>query len=191
MKKFINITLLLALPFLFFVTGCKKEDTIESVIQKSEKIPIAKLTDNNEIEHLFLQKDVQTFFSTGNSDFSKGNSDGELVFIEVIDDEKNGEDAGLLYRIYYGEHNVAETSIINDVITFEDGIYYYALPGGGTSKTSCTTVDCASSSGCQPLTNSTCSPCKNGGKCERRTTFVTAIALAPLTDAIQYAVSIY
>jgi len=150
---------------------------------QSEGIPIAKLTDKNKIEHLFFQKDVQEFFA-------KENPNAKLVFMEVIDDGKN---AGLLYRIYYRESRIAETSII-PVITLIGDTYYYVPPGGGGSvaKTTCTTSDCASSGGCTPaIWTAKCEPCDNGGTCTRTTGYASRGSLSELTDAIQYAVSVY
>jgi len=190
-----KIKILCAVIALVFVFGaCNKSDTtdesqpIQKTTSQSKMIPIAKLTDRNEIEHLFLQKDIQEFFS-------KENSKEKLVFIEIIDNEKNGREAGLLYRIYNKESNVTETTMIA-VLTLEEGIYYYVPPGGGgdiiARSTSCTTSDCSSESdGCVPSHwTSACTPCNNGGKCTRTTSSVTQ-AMPTLTDAIQYAVSVY
>ena len=168
MKKIIiNLIALFILTFAFFITGCKKEEVILP-IQKSEMIPIAKLTDKNEIVHLFLQKDVQAFFSKGNSIFSKGNPNEELVFVEVVDYDINDDEAGLLYRIYNSESGVIETSI-SMVVTFEGGIYYVP-PGGGGTTVSCTTTSCTQEvNGCVPY-GTLCTPCKNGGLCTRTVT---------------------
>jgi len=222
MKKIRILTILLVVTLVAGASifyACEKENTILNDIpptQISEKIAIAKLTKNNKIVHLFLQKDVQEFFSKENFDLhgisSKSTSDAELVFIEVIDNEKNGKEVGLLTRIYYGESNIIETTIISSVLTLEGDVYYYAPPrdgndskatdatsktivGGTASAVSCTTSDpkCVSDrNGCQPrILLGTCTACTNGGTCTRTTTSVSASTMQPLTNAIQYAVSVY
>ncbi|MDR1199088.1 MAG: hypothetical protein LBK94_08795 [Prevotellaceae bacterium] len=190
MKKALMLVAIFAVVGIV-INGCKKKDTIVNDIQPTQKIamqdemiPIAKLTDKNEIKHLFLQKDVQEFFS-------KENPDAKLVFVEVINNEKKGNEAGLLYRIYYGKRNVTETSLTLTLI-LQNNIYYYLPSGGGSGSgwtTSCTTKDCASESdGCVPKMGGGCTPCKNGGDCTRTTSNVASIAL---TNAIHYAVSVY
>ncbi|MDR0363540.1 MAG: hypothetical protein LBH92_00730 [Bacteroidales bacterium] len=178
----------IAMALVFIFGACNKNDlqSIQKTTQ-NKMIPIAKLTDKNEIEHLFLQKDAQEIFS-------KENPNAKLVFIEVVDYEKDGSTAGLLYRIYYEESNVSETSIIS-VITLIGDTYYYAVPGGGISipKVICTTTDCSdSSTGCQPQSDGSCSKCDllGLGKCTRTSTSVTSKSLSGLTNAIQDIVSI-
>jgi len=179
------------IALIFTITSCNKSEIVNDSNQPiltttnpSGMVPIAKLTDANEIEHLFLQRDVQACFS-------RENPGQKLVFVEVKDDGKNGLEAGLLYSIYYEENAVKETSII-PVITLRENIYYFVPPGGGSvSKTSCTTSECITETkGCQPNWNGTCTPCKNGGKCTRTTTLVTG-TMPELTDAIYYAISAY
>ena len=60
MKKTTYTTVLfaLAITFSFFFAGCSKEETIEPTVQENEMIPIAKITAQNDIQHLFLQKDM-------------------------------------------------------------------------------------------------------------------------------------
>jgi len=195
MNRIIGIAALLVLTFAFFVIGCTKENDNQP-IQKSERIPIAKLTDGNKIEHLFLQKDVKNFYSKGNADVQgyslKNAPDTELIFIEVVDEGNDGEDIGLLYRIRYEEGTVAETSIISSVLTLEENIYYYVPGGGGGVKVSCTTSDCSGSdTGCQPQSDNTCSKCFWGGTCTRTVSTVTEKSIGPITEAIEYAVSVY
>ena len=197
MKKINYITTLL-LIFAFFITGCKKEETIlndtksiqQMIMQNEmiEMIPIAKLSEENEIVHLFLQKDVQDFFA-------KENPNQMLVFVEVMDFEKNGKEAGLLYRIYNRGGNITETSMSFLGLVLKEDIYYLPIgtraPVGFT--TTCTTSDCASETkGCMPnYYNCSCSPCANGGKCTRSTSNLRTATLTNLTEAIIYAISVY
>jgi hypothetical protein len=189
-----NILLLVVIAAVVSITGCNKneEETLnngmplKSTIQ-SEMIPIAKLTEEGEIEHLFLQKDLQ-------ESYSKSNPDAELVFMEVMDYDKNGKEVGLLYRIYHPKSRVAETTLIM-AITLEENIYYF-VPGGVGITTTCTTSDCSgSSTGCQPQSDNSCSSCPwltGGGKCTRSTSSNSLKGgMNGLTDAIQYAVSVY
>jgi len=190
MKKALLATVL-ALTFAFFVIGCTKENNNQP-IQKSERIPIAKLTDGNKIEHLFLQKDVKEYFSKRNADVQgyslKNAPDAELIFIEVVDEENDGEDVGLLYRIHYGEDNVTKTSIIF-VLTLEGNIYYYKPDGGGGSHSTCEGTGCESTE-CIPKATGGCTPCP-WGKCKITTESIKAEELTKLTGAIEYAVSVY
>ena len=181
-----------AIALVFIFGACNKNDMenslqpLQTTTMQNKMIPIAKLTDKNEIEHLFLQKDVQEFFS-------KENPNAKLVFMEVMDEEKNGKEVGLLYRIYYGESNITATSLTL-VLTLEGGVYYYVPIGGGgyAVTTTCTTTECSSTTGCQPQSNNTCSTCPwPGAKCTRTTSSVRGSDLTELTDAIQYAVSVY
>jgi hypothetical protein len=177
------------------INGCKRKNAIvndippiQKVTEQDDMIPIAQLTDENEIKHLFLEKDVQEFFS-------KENPDAKLVFVEVIDDEKNGDKTGLLYRIYYGKSNITETSLTL-ALTLKDGVYYYLQGGDGTQggsgsgwTTSCTTEYSANESdGCVPKVFGVCTPCENGGDCTKTVSTATSKAL---TNAMRYAVSVY
>ena len=203
--------LLLALLVVVFIfASCEKENTTLNDIPsvpKGGKIAIAKLTENNKIEHLFFQRDVQEFFSKENPDLhgvsSKNISDAELIFIEVVDNEKNGKEVELLTRIYYGESNITETTMISSVLTLEGDIYYYAPPSddnvskaiGAVSAVSCTTSDATcvgDKNGCQPrILLGTCTACTNKATCTRTTSSYTASTLQPLTNALQYAVFAY
>jgi len=152
-----------------------------------EKIPIAKLTDKG-IELLFLQRDVQECFA-------KENPGETLVFVEVQDDNKDGKDAGLLYRIYNEKEKVAETSI-SFVVTLEKGIYYAPTAtslqnaGGVGATITCTTDECASEQyGCWP-DGGRCTPCLNGGKCTK-TVSSDLTHLTQLVNAVNYASSVY
>ena len=161
MKKFTYTITLLA--FAFFFIGCDKEAMIEHpVVQENEMISIAKLTAQNDIQHLFLQKDMQASFLD--------NQGGELVFMEVVDDNKNGEEIGLLYRIYYKEQGVAVTTLIPSILTLKGGTYYYSPSDIATyNKVSCSTSDCTKHlTGCKPSWGSTCTSCpKKTQKCTR------------------------
>ena len=188
MKKFTyTITLLV---FAFFFIGCEKEAMIEQpVVQENEMIPIAKLTSQNDIQHLFLQKDMQASF--------KDIQEGELVFMEVVDNEKTGENAGLLYRIYYREQGVAVTTLMSSVLTLKGDIYYCAPIEANLSSTiSCSTSDCLNDKGaCVPIVDNghkTCSACISPGKkCTRTISAPLPELWSKLTDAIRDAVSAY
>ena len=172
MKKF--IIGLLAITFAFF-NGCKKEDTMENnnilLVQntkmQSEMIPIAKLTDKKEIEHLFLQKDVQKFFS-------EERTEEKLIFVEIIDNKELYDEAGLLFRVYNEKTNVSETTI-SFVLTLKDDVYYLVNNDLEKSKgLTCTTSECAHEvSGCVPRGTSYCSKCDNGGKCTKTVSLQT------------------
>jgi len=129
-----------------------------------------------------LQKDVKALFSNAKPNSSKGNSDEELVFVEVVTNGENVEEAGLLYQIHDNGNNVTETSI-SFVITYEDGIYYVQVGGVGKT-TSCTTKDCASTGGCQPTYDSKCTPCNNGGECTRTTTNVISSVIEAVIGSL-------
>ena len=153
------LSTVIALVFVFAACN-KSDDMMDNIqtVQKGEMIPIAKLTDNDIIEFLFLQKDVQEFFI-------KENIDKKLIFVEVIDNEKNGEKAGLLYRIYDVKNKVAETTI-NYGLTLVDN-FYYLSPMKSSLSVTCTTSDCASEQlGCIP-DDFACTECANGGKCTK------------------------
>ena len=176
-----NLTLMIvAIAFIF--ASCEKENPIMNdikPIQKGEMVPIAKLTENNEIVHLFLQKDAQEFFSKESSavygSSSKNTSNTRLVFVEVKDNNKNDKEAELLYRIYNDETKVVETSI-STVLTLENGIYYAQVGGGAGTTLSCTTSnrDCTQeANGCVPY-GITCKPCSNTLAICTRTVFGVA-----------------
>jgi hypothetical protein len=158
----------------------------------TEMIPVAILTDDNKIEHLFLQSDVQEFFSTENPG-------AELFFVEVvrygnvINDVNDSKSVELLYRVHYAESNVTETSII-PILTLKESIIYFVPGGGGVMKTTCTTSDCVEKpTGCQPQSDNTCSKCgwPYYGKCTRSTTSLRSDEKIDIKDAILYAISVY
>jgi len=155
-----------------------------------EKTSIARLTDKNEIELLFLQKDAQEFFA-------KENPGETLVFVEVQDDNKDGKDAGLLYRIFNENEKVAETSI-SFVVTLEKGIYYvptattlqYATEFGAKSvKCSTTNEMCLYEGGCVPTKDGKCKPCPKHGTCTQKGGSLTELESA--INALAYATSVY
>jgi len=201
MKKII-----LSISSLVLVFGaCNKSDVdnvlpIEEATMQSKAaaiqtkmIPIAKLTEKNEIEPLFLQKDVQAFFS-------KENPEGKLVFVEVVDDKKFGNEPGLLYRIYYANNKTVETSIYF-VLTSKERVYYISASSLGGRKITCTTSDCSDEpQGCVPDSDTSCTKCsKILHKCTKTVeSEVLADANMALTrtvsnlrDALRYAVSVY
>ncbi|MDR2980119.1 MAG: hypothetical protein LBV02_06750 [Bacteroidales bacterium] len=187
--KFIIMGILLPVGVFALIFSCQKDESntllndIQS-IPKNEKMAIARLTENNEIVHLFLQKDVQEFFSKESSavygSSSKNISNASLVFVEVKDDNKNDKDAELLYRIYNDESKVTETSI-STVLTLEDGIYY-AQVGRGAQTVSCTTSNSACTqevNGCVPY-GTLCTKCASGGICTRTVTEVNAMVISAI-----------
>ena len=170
----------------------------------SDMFPIARLTNANEIEHLFLQRDVQEYFASKNPNAT-------LVFVEVTEDGTNGQ-VGLLFRVYYEENNAVETSF-SLVLNLVGNTYCLALPGsgggggmggGGASgnSVSCKTSDsdCVESThGCTPWGDSSCNKCpKTADKCEKTVTNSIYIgtttahtAYSILSEALYYAVSAY
>jgi len=176
------------------LVACNKDDAVldnaapkQKVLKQEEMIPVAKLTDKNEIELLFLQRDVQEFFN-------RENPDEKLVFVEVQDDNKDGKNAGLLYRIYNANEKVTETSI-SFVVILEKGVYYAPVTtlqyaGGASGLTiSCTTSDCSYEVyGCIPYLGTSCTPCDNGGKCTKTTSDSFSYRLTALVRALNYAV---
>jgi len=177
MKK--TILLALALTFTVFFIGCNKEETTEPMVQENEMIPIAKITAQNDIQHLFLQRDMKEFFLDI--------QEGELVFMEVIDSNKNGEEAGLLYRIYNREQGVTTTTLMTSVLSLKGNIYYYDPIETRTTTVSCTTKDCDQPSGCAPTMSGSCTT-----GCRHCT--VTKTAPLPdsfIADVIRNAVAVY
>ena len=185
MKKITYTITLLA--FAFFFIGCEKEAMIEqSVVQESEMIPIAKITAQNEIQHLFLQKDMQESF--------KDSPEIELVFMEVVDNNKKGENAGLLYRIYNREQGVTTTTLMTSVLTLKGDIYYYDPLETCTSTISCSTSNtrCKKTEGACFPSGTTCTDCPwNGGKCITRIAVPAPAVLMTITKTIRAAVAVY
>ena len=182
MKKFTyTITLLV---FAFFFIGCEKETMIEQpVVQENEMIPIAKLTAQNDIQHLFLQKDMQASFLD--------NQGGELVFMEVVDNNKNGENAGLLYRIYNREQGVVTTTLMTSVLTLKGDTYYYDPIDTRGSTIMCTALNLAcsvESKGCIPEFRN-CTKCSNGAECYK--TIKITYPSDPIIRIIRKAVAAY
>jgi len=183
MKKFTyTITLLV---FAFFFIGCEKEVIIEqSVVQENEMIPIAKITAQNDIQHLFLQKDMQVSFLD--------NQEWELVFMEVVDNKKTGENAGLLYRIYNKEQGFTTTTLMTSVLTLKKDTYYYDPIKTQTTTVSCSTSNtkCKKAEGACFPSGTTCTDCPWGaGSCTR--TITAPVPLEMMIDAIRNAVAVY
>ena len=181
LSSILGIVIALALAF----GGCNKSDEMINNAQVTEqkvKIPIAKLTKENGITLLFLQKDAQEFFY-------KENPDKKLVFAEVIDCEKDGKKAKLLYRIYDAKNKIAETTMCSGLILVDD---FYYLPPSFVIKVTCTTSECADEQlGCFP-DDFACTKCGNGGKCTK-TISNDDVLLGDLSvpDAIHSATSVY
>jgi len=149
-------------------------------------IPIAKLTDKYEIELLFLQKDAQEYFN-------KVNPEKTLVFVEVVDDEEYEDEPGLLYRIYDESDKFSETSLVFALI-LNEGVYYFSSDLLNSRGISCTTSDCSTEvKGCIPKGTSSCTPCKNGGKCTKTVSkpFLPTRTITVLTSALLYATDVY
>jgi len=189
MKKTTYTTMLLALAmtFSFFFTGCNKEEMIEQpVVQETEMIPIAKITTQNDIQHLFLQKDMRESF--------KDSPEIELVFMEVVDDKKTGENAGLLYRIYNREQGVTTTTLMTSVLTLKGDIYYYdpLETRGGTITCSTSSNECSrSATDCIPK-GTACTKCSSWTDTKPCTKSITApLPDSFIADVIRSAVSVY
>jgi len=191
MRKFFLFSMVVTLG----LVACNKNEMVldnNTPIQKTqmqeEMIPIAKLNDKNEIELLFLQRDAQEFFA-------KENPDEKLIFVEVQDDNKDGKNAVLLYRIFNEKEEVTETSI-SFIVTLEDGIYY--APSATTLQTTTTTkttVTCSTSSivcqkepgACQPK-GLECTRCPGSITCTRGITNTTTTRVVEVVKSVAYAV---
>ena len=181
------------------LVACNKDDAAldnaapkQKVLMQEEMIPIAKLNDKGEIELLFLQRDVQEFFY-------KENPDEKLVFVEVQDDNKDGENAGLLYRIFNEKNEVMKTSI-SMVVTLEKGVYYVPLATTLQNSSISFSFSCATSDPTCMKTTSACRPEKKGDRyyctdCPNNATCKASASpnnqLTQLVRAIDYAVLAY
>ena len=208
MKKNINIIIIAiaAICFIQFI-GCDKvSDVVDQSTNNStnteKRIPVAKLTETNDIELLFLQKDVQKYLleemniMQKNSGEELNNNAKKLVFIDVVDDNMDNAEAGLLYRIYDEDTKIVETSV-SIILTLEDKTYYLQDDMdylATAANTTCKSKDCANSGGCQPV-GYYCSKCKKSdgkeGDCERTTSSGLTNSVKMVMNALQNAALAY
>ncbi|MGI6320141.1 MAG: hypothetical protein ACOXZK_04120 [Bacteroidales bacterium] len=192
-KYLVLFVMILSLVFI----ACVKEDMtpLDKMANKMSvnvpklAFPVAKVSDNGRIEHLFLQYDVQKYFSERNPEL-------KLNFVEIVK-EVNGK-YGLIYATYDESKKLSEAHLV-DVIDYIDGICYYratvSAPNGYFASVTCKTSarDCsASRSQCSPKLFGGCEPCKNPNEiCEKTHSSVTSTYLNPITEALYYGINNY
>jgi len=136
-------------------------------------IPIARITDNNKIELLFLQKDVQELLKIEFPDV-------ELLYIEVYDNKPTDKisEVVLRYKIQDKEKNIMESSIEFSIYKKEK-LYYYA-PYAQTTRGATTTCS-GCTKGCEAVYKEYddewyCTACEDSGTCKKSSSVPTLLS---------------